>query len=108
MIEVLNQLKNRRNYMKKLYTACLSLVIFCSLLVGVVAADSQTQPTTMFNLPSYSQTQPITMFELPSDVHTQPPTTTTTTTTETTTTPTTDATILSGLPSSLQAVFNFT
>jgi len=106
--------------MKKLYTVCLSLVIFCSLLVGVVAADSQTQPiaqfklpsysqvqpTTQFGLPSYLQTQPMTQFGLPSDLQAQSPTTTTTTTTTTMTTPTTEATILSGLPSSLQAMMN--
>ena len=108
--------------MKKLYTACLSLVIFCSLLVGVVAADSLAQPTTQFKLPSYSQAQPTTQFilpsylqalsptefVLPSDLQAQSPTTTTTTTTTTptTTTPTTEATILSGLPSSLQEMVN--
>jgi hypothetical protein len=92
--------------MKKLYTACLSLVIFCSLFVGVVAADSQAQPTTLFNLPSYLQALSPTQFVLPSDLQAQSPTTTTKTTTTTTTTPTTEATILSGLPLSLQEMVN--
>ena len=119
--------------MKKLYAACLSLVIFCSLLVGVVTADSQTQPTIHLTLPSLftnttdgnigllSGVQPTiqgltsdsrspTQFILPSDAQTQPPTNTTTTTTTTTTTPTTmpmtAATLLSALPSNLQAMMN--
>jgi hypothetical protein len=89
--------------MKKLYTICLFLVIFCSLLVGVVTADSQAQPITSFKLPSYLQAQSPTQFGLPSDLQTQSPTTTTTTTT----TPTTGTTVLSGLPSSLQAMVNW-